>query len=344
MSFRLVADIIDRAPYKDGTLLVLIALANWANDDGTKIFPYIDSLAEKARIGIRATQYALRKLESDGIVTLVKEGKGRQQSEYRIEVDTVRSWAEIGGQNSQKTAPQMKGVQSTAPQRCNPLHHRGATHCTSEVQLATAHIDNLSSKPISKPITQGAREDGTEGEQEDNPFAAIWKAFAAVPGFGPQMSEAKARRAWADVAADGISTDEMISAIGLWRERIADVNARRAKLRPPPGPVIIPHPHTWLAGGDWRQYLAATTPEATPPLPSEIPGWAIERLRAARLTDAEIRVWFAGATIESGPPATVHLASAFKARMVGEKFGAALRQTFGPDFQIEERKSINAEI
>lgn len=45
---------------------MLIALADYAHDDGTKAFPAIDTLAAHSRLSRRGVQAALRKLEQDG--------------------------------------------------------------------------------------------------------------------------------------------------------------------------------------------------------------------------------------------------------------------------------------
>jgi DNA-binding Lrp family transcriptional regulator len=49
-----------------GTRLVVLALADYAHDDGTNAFPSVSTLAKKAHMSERNVQYALRKLEQAG--------------------------------------------------------------------------------------------------------------------------------------------------------------------------------------------------------------------------------------------------------------------------------------
>jgi hypothetical protein len=46
--------------------LVLLALADRANDDGTGAWPSVATLAREARVSERSVQYALRRLETGG--------------------------------------------------------------------------------------------------------------------------------------------------------------------------------------------------------------------------------------------------------------------------------------
>lgn len=62
-------------PQKQGPLLVLLALSDYANDTG-KCWPSIRSIAAKARMTERGTQKVLRSLESDGWIDIMT-GTGR---------------------------------------------------------------------------------------------------------------------------------------------------------------------------------------------------------------------------------------------------------------------------
>jgi hypothetical protein len=59
----------DRAPVERPTeLLVLIALADEANDEGRNAFPSVARIAHRARCKPRAAKYALRALEEAGVI------------------------------------------------------------------------------------------------------------------------------------------------------------------------------------------------------------------------------------------------------------------------------------
>ncbi len=66
----------DFGPQKQGPLLVMLALADYANDQG-ECWPSMKSIAEKARMTERGAQKILRQLEADGWVK-IETGNGRK--------------------------------------------------------------------------------------------------------------------------------------------------------------------------------------------------------------------------------------------------------------------------
>ena len=65
MSVKVMARVWAHSQRKDGELLVLLALADFANDSG-KCWPSIPVLAAKARLTERQTRRVLSKLEQAG--------------------------------------------------------------------------------------------------------------------------------------------------------------------------------------------------------------------------------------------------------------------------------------
>jgi len=93
--------------------LVLLAIADWANDDG-EAYPAISSIAKKAAVSERTVQYCIRELAAAGELQ-IEEGNGRNHTHlYRVQIlhpaDTAppQSTAE----RVQDTA---EGVQPVAP-------------------------------------------------------------------------------------------------------------------------------------------------------------------------------------------------------------------------------------
>lgn len=88
MSVKIMSLIWERAPYTSGSLLVLLALADWSNDDGVS-WPSMERLATKARIDKRSAQRIVRQLAKDGTIK-IDEGGGRgKQHRYLIQLETV---------------------------------------------------------------------------------------------------------------------------------------------------------------------------------------------------------------------------------------------------------------
>lgn len=81
-----MANVWDNGPQKQGPLLVMLALADYANDAG-ECWPSIKSIAEKARMTERGVQRILRELEAEKWIE-TDHGNGRHGcNKYRINPD-----------------------------------------------------------------------------------------------------------------------------------------------------------------------------------------------------------------------------------------------------------------
>jgi hypothetical protein len=85
-----------------GDLLLLLAIADFAHDDGTKAFPSVGTLANKARMDRRSVQRSVARLvEIDELA--VKRGHGRNNTNaYTVLVDNLKKKGDIlpGGATS----------------------------------------------------------------------------------------------------------------------------------------------------------------------------------------------------------------------------------------------------
>jgi len=86
MSAKVFGAVFERYRNGGGELLLALALADHAHDDGTHIFPYVETLAVKTRQSVRAVQYQLKSMREAGWLIAVNSGNGgrSQASEYRI--------------------------------------------------------------------------------------------------------------------------------------------------------------------------------------------------------------------------------------------------------------------
>ncbi|MDR0216167.1 MAG: helix-turn-helix domain-containing protein [Comamonas sp.] len=84
--------VFDRYPNGGGEMLLALALADHASDDGTRVFPSIRGLAEKTRQSERSVQYQLRRMQEAGWLILVNAGNGGRgmHSEYRISNEWIK--------------------------------------------------------------------------------------------------------------------------------------------------------------------------------------------------------------------------------------------------------------
>jgi len=76
MSIKAVTWVFDNSEARLGNRLVLLALADYAHDDGSNAFPSVVSIAEKTRMSERQVRRALHELEASGEI----ERTGRHRS------------------------------------------------------------------------------------------------------------------------------------------------------------------------------------------------------------------------------------------------------------------------
>ncbi len=139
MSARMTGMVFARYPSGGGEMLLALALADHAHDDGTSIFPSVAALAVKTRQSDRSVQYQLRRMERAGWLILVNQGNGGrgQHREYRINPAWINgadfapiSEADEKGANSAPFEPVQKGATDDgkgaidSTKGCNPRQER----------------------------------------------------------------------------------------------------------------------------------------------------------------------------------------------------------------------------
>jgi hypothetical protein len=68
MSVHVISWVLHHSKARLGDRLVLLVLADKANDDGTGAWPSVRTIAREARMSVRAVQYSLRRLELAGAI------------------------------------------------------------------------------------------------------------------------------------------------------------------------------------------------------------------------------------------------------------------------------------
>lgn len=92
MSIRIMTAVWDSQRYDAGTLLVLLAMADYANDEERTCHPSASRLAARSRLSRRQVMRILERLKTDGVITPVGEHAVRNGSPiviYRIETDVL---------------------------------------------------------------------------------------------------------------------------------------------------------------------------------------------------------------------------------------------------------------
>lgn len=84
MSIRYMTHVWSVSPFRGTTLLIHLALADHANDEGL-CWPSQNRLASKARCTVRHVRSAIKLLTDLGYVTIVQASDGRKNHLYRVE-------------------------------------------------------------------------------------------------------------------------------------------------------------------------------------------------------------------------------------------------------------------
>ena len=84
MSIRVMTQVWDSGQYNGSKLLLLLALADFAHDDGANVYPSVDTLAQKTRCDRRTVQRNLRQLEGEGAILLVRPATRHGPAEYQL--------------------------------------------------------------------------------------------------------------------------------------------------------------------------------------------------------------------------------------------------------------------
>lgn len=162
MAIEVVSDIIRarKASWAKADLMVLIIMANYADPDGTNIFPSVEKLALACRLKERQVQSSIRALLNTGsakdkgnpnkVLFLVQRANqsgfgGRRTNEYRIDLERVQKMQ--GCKLCGGAVCREKGC-SKPDQPPQNLRGTGAKNNRGRVQKTASHIE----RPVNRPV------------------------------------------------------------------------------------------------------------------------------------------------------------------------------------------------
>lgn len=235
MSVRVMAAVWDRSTHSGNALLMLLAIADFADDEG-RSYPSVSTLATKCRLQLRGAQRLLAELRASG--------------ELRIELN-----AGPKGCNRYTVTPP-KPLHDDAPLHGGaPLHHDAPMH-----QDAPLHDDARGdAPPCAIPLHGGAPEPSLNHQeppsiarspsrpkrkvQSEHPlFAEFYGAYPL------KVNRPAALKAFAELNPDAPTLKAMLAAIvsqGL-ADRCSAGEAR-----------FVSHPANWLNGRRWEDQPSA---------------------------------------------------------------------------------------
>ncbi len=165
------------AEVQGNDLLVLLALADWANDDGI-CWPSIPRLATKARVSVRTAQYIVQRLEARGYVSIERGGGRRHPNHYRVHPPHG-----LMAQTPQPPHP-------SAPETMQSPHPSGgATPLRKGAGIAYNGARAAAPEPLSHPPTEPSGQSGAafssqhllpQSRSRATPAEAAWAEIAAA--------------------------------------------------------------------------------------------------------------------------------------------------------------------
>ena len=194
-------------------MLLLLALADFADDAGGNVFPSVDKMAEKTRTSRRTVQRNLRQLVADGVLVEVRPATRNFPAEYLIALEALQP------------TPEDKGRQSDTPQDQGrrPVHS-GASSETNEGRHGDA-------RTVNSDTSKEARAREREFEEQ---FEEWYQQYPRKVSRGP------AEKALRKALGGGVSLETLIEGAKRYAAQIAGSESR-----------FIKHPATWLNGKCW---------------------------------------------------------------------------------------------
>jgi hypothetical protein len=361
MSISVMTAIWRTCLFQGNTLNVLLAMADFADDDGGDIFPGIDLLAAKCRATGRTVQNSLRELEDTGAIQQITNGlggKGRA-TEYRIDLERVKNLHRLHEAENpdcehcqarrrsaeKRAAYRAERVKKSPPKGENPAPK--GENSAAKGENSGSRIDNNHQEPSNNH--QHSQRAGEADAQSDGNVASLgkedlerWPEFRTAiadtwPGGMPQDNDEAAKAAFG--RATRIAPAQQL--IDCARKH-GDQLRERAKHRPPSaGKVFVKLPSNWLKAGDWKGYAQkiheAATAEAT--ITTKLGNvlrdvgkeWFDYFRHTLEMPDTVIAT-LDGIVIETDPPAIIVRTGV--GRMMLEKHFFKLCRKLGDDLQI----------
>jgi hypothetical protein len=218
-----MAKVWESSRHAGSDLLMLLAIADFADDDGNA-FPAVPTLAAKCRMKERNCRYLLRSLEKSGELSIVQNAGIHGSNLYRINLGALGLQHSAGGQS----LAGLQHIAATTAKDCRiPLQHSAAKPSVNHQEPPEAR-DAKKQRRVCSPSASESPDDG---------FAAFWKEYPR------KDAKAQALKAWKKIKPTGQTLADLMA--GLER-RISSEQWRKD------GGRFIPYPATWLNNERWK--------------------------------------------------------------------------------------------
>lgn len=259
MSLKAMNWVWDHSPAAGTELLVLLAIADNANDAGANAYPSTETLARKTRLDARTVQRVIRRLEDDGRL-VVDRGGGRAANRYSVPLTAPSHPVDKhpGSGDETPTPPAgchprqiATGGAGATPGVAQLRHRRGGTATPPEPSYNRPRTPTPARNvtPVADVATSPA---GGGGERVGEVFDALGSAWPLTPGQRARLAPGVVRALAAGWSPTGLAELLGANPHGV-RSPAAVLESRLADL--PPAPVEAPAGSArpgWCGGCDQR--------------------------------------------------------------------------------------------
>lgn len=132
LSIRLINAVVESAPVHGGEYLLLICMARYAAEDGTKVFPSVGRLAHDTRQEERSIHRQLRSLEDKGLI--VRVGISRHSTvNYRVAIEKLSTGDDLRTSSPMSLTALIPDNQAKTPDRRSPDSSSNTSRNSSKV-------------------------------------------------------------------------------------------------------------------------------------------------------------------------------------------------------------------
>jgi hypothetical protein len=156
--------------------LVLLKVIDACHDDGSRIYPAIETVAKAAQCSSRQVHRELRAFLSVGLLrTVRKGGKGPgHTTEYALEINVLDAIARVGwdsytAEKGAEIEPDEAENDEIKGDTVSPLENKGDTHDTKRVTPTTPKGDSRSQTTPYYPSSNPSEREGVREISEDDP-------------------------------------------------------------------------------------------------------------------------------------------------------------------------------
>lgn len=219
MSIKVMSEVWDHATVSQGTLLVLLALADSADERSRECWPAISSIAAKARLSERQVQRCIVELQSCEIIVITPNAGRSGSNLFRIQEVTKWRGDKMSGGDAHVTG----GVTPMSPGGVTPMSPKPSLRTINEPSIARDD-DLFAAEPTAAPKIDKAEE----------AFKRFWAAYPKKSG------KPAAHRNFLRAVKGGADPEAIIRAAKVYAGSDAVVRG------------FAKHPQGWLTDERWN--------------------------------------------------------------------------------------------